>query len=87
MFITTSTRLEAKFIPNHHSWTIVTCMVLTTVACIEVKFWINTTLAALKIANFNTTLVVLIPNFTATHVITSINDIIYRVHTYTFPKS
>ena len=44
---------------------------------IAVKFGINTTLVVLEMVNFqyisNTTLVVFIPNFTATHAITSTN--------------
>ena len=54
---------------------------------IAVKFGINTTLVVLEIVNFtqlrlvkfipisNTTLMVFIPNFTATHAITSTNII------------
>ena len=53
---------------------------------IAVKFWINATLVVLEMVNFtrlhfvkfipisNTTLVVFIPNFTATHAITSTNN-------------
>ena len=40
---------------------------------IAVKFGINTTLVALKMEILNATLVVFIPNFTATHAITSMN--------------
>ena len=55
-----------------------------------VKFGINTTSVVLEMVNFmrrsrvkfipisNTILVVFIPNFTATHVITSTNIILYR---------
>ena len=51
------------------------------------KFGINTTLVVLEMVNFtrlrlvkfipisNTTLVIFIPNFTATHAITSTNDV------------
>ena len=49
-------------------------MVLTGIAWVAVKFGINTTLVVLEMVNFNTTLVIFIPNFTATHAITSTNQ-------------